>query len=210
MTMQASTLLTIPRISIGVGIALAVGIILATVGFLLAPAPYREALLFFAAACAAAGQLAVALYTARILQLTIDTQTASATALAEKEATREKQVLVTASLSFSERWTEASMFHARKQCQAIIDMRDRPNEIRELLLTNEESRENISNILNFLEQLAIAVREGACDETFAKRLFGGIVTNVWHATRAWVEDQRTSRSRPQLWAELQALYDRWR
>ncbi len=102
------------------------------------------------------------------------------------------------------------MFHARKQCQALIDMRNRPDDIKKCLADSEEIRENISNILNFLEQMAAAVRDGICDEPFAKRLFGGIVINVWHATREWVEDQRVSRGRSQLFVELEELYARWR
>jgi hypothetical protein len=54
------------------GVAATIAIVVGTLAFIFIPEPYKNALIFFVATLAAAGQLAVALYTARLLQLTAD------------------------------------------------------------------------------------------------------------------------------------------
>jgi hypothetical protein len=205
---EAGVLVTIPPVT--VSSVLAIAITLLTAAYLWLPPANQQLLLFFAACCAAAGQLAVALYTARILQLAMDTQVATAKAVTERENKTEDRLLFDTAQRFGERWTDASMVHLRTQCQELIDNRDKPAEIRKLLEANTAMQTNVGNMLNFLEQLALSVRERRCDEVFAKRLFCGIVTNMWHATESWVKEQRAKRGRSQLWAELEFLYNCWR
>jgi hypothetical protein len=116
---RASRFVTIPKIEVTVGAVLAAAIFLATAAFIWAPGPYREALVFFAAGCAAAGQLAVALYTVRTLQLTIRTQTDAAQHLAEQERRIDARYRQDAVSRFAERWNDSSMHEVRTQCREL-------------------------------------------------------------------------------------------
>lgn len=198
------------RFALTFGVAAAAAIAALTLWFVFAGDSVRTALLFFAAACAAAGQLGASLYAARVLQMTAQIHAESAGARAEKEAQLEKQLLEDAAARFGERWTDASMFHLRKECRALIENRTDPKKILDLVNGNENTAVNVGNILNFLEELSLSVLKGRCSEEIAKSLFCGIVINIWHATEPWVRQQRTNRGRPQLWMELETLYGRWR
>lgn len=154
---------------------------------------WRESLLFFVAACAAAGQLGAALYTARLLRFTL-TQSSPA----EDRAAR-----------FGERWTDAAMFHTRTACQNLVNERHNPTKILDDLKADNNKAVNAGNVLNFLEEMALSVNTGRCDEAMAKSLFCGVVVNIWHATEVWAKAQRVERGRPALWCELETLFGKW-
>jgi hypothetical protein len=207
---RANVIITIPRLTVTVGVVFFAVVVVMTAAFVFVPEQFRSALIFLAAAAAAAGQIAAALYTARVLQFTMNSQTAASRDMYLKDDATEKRLLAEVSFRFGERWNEAAMFHMRKQCQEIIEKRDQPDEIKNTIAANTDKQTNVGNILNFLEELALAVNEKKCDEAIAKRLFCGIVVNIWHATEGWVKEKRTARGRPQIWAELEALYHRWK
>ena len=207
---KANVLVSLPRISITVGIALAVGIVAVTSLYVLVSDEYRGALIFFAASVAAAAQLATALYTARVLQFTMNSQIAAEARLMQKESQLEVRHLQDSAAEFGRRWTDASMFHIRKQCKIIIDRREKPYEVLNEIKKSDDTQTNVGNVLNFLEELALSVNSRRCDGETAKKLFCGIVVNIWHATEPWVKEQRTTRGRAQLWSEFEALYHQWK
>ena len=198
------------RFVVTFGVVSALIIAGATVWFVLASDTIRAALIFFAAASAAAGQVGAALYTARTLRFAVDAQAKAATDLEAKEAKLERQQLEAAAAKFGERWTDASMFHLRKASQQIMDNRTNPAALQAAINEDKNLDLNVSNILNFLEELSVSVCKGRCDETIAKSLFCGIVLNTWHATEPWIRAERTRLGRGQLWTELENLYIRWR
>jgi RNA binding exosome subunit len=206
---EANTLFSV-KFTVTFGLVAAVFVVGTTIAYLFVPPPYQNSLIFFAAACAAAGHLGAALYAARILQFTIQSQTEATKTLAEKEERLERQALEDAAAKFGERWDNTSMFHLRKECQEIIDNKNNPQQIMTSIKGDKIKDVNVSNILNFLEELALSVNQKRCDETIAKLLFCGIVMNIWHATEPWVKSERTRLGRPPLWIELESLYQRWR
>ena len=117
------------RFVVTFGVVASIAVITSTAWFVFASEQTRAALLFFAAACAAAGGIGLALYTARILQFTVTTQSAAARDIATKEARLERQWLEDAAARFGERWTDASMFYLRKECRELIENRTDPQGI---------------------------------------------------------------------------------
>jgi hypothetical protein len=192
------------------GVAATIAVIAATAGYIYVDDPYKNAMLFFVASIAAAGQLGASLYTARILQFTVDTQAKSATDLAEKEAKIEKQLLEDAAARYGARWVDPAMYHMRKECIGIIDKRNTPDQVKKILQENENQATNIRNALNFLEDMALSVNRGRCDEGIARDLFCGIVLNIWHATGPWVVAERVRLGRTQAYVQLENLFNRWR
>jgi hypothetical protein len=187
------------RLVVTVGVAGLIAVASSTLAFMFVPEEYRNALIFFVAAAAAAGQLAIALYTARLLQLTINTKYKD-----------EKYILANAAAKFGEKWIDTSMYHVRKVCREVIESRAKPQEITDAIKADKDKEINVINILNFLEVLSMSVNQGLCDHDIAKCLFWGIVTHIWHATEPWIKSERIRLGRVQAWAELEALYLRWK
>jgi Domain of unknown function (DUF4760) len=204
------------RINMTFGIVAAIVVVAAGLVFWLVPTA-REALTFLAVCCAAAGQLAVALYTVRILQFSINSQAdAAGSAAAAQEGAAlaqielEKMRLAEVAAKFGERWTEASMFHARRVFDELLEHKSDGERVAELIKGSRQKETNVKNVLNFLEQLSYWVLTARCSEAVAKDLFAGIAINIWHATETWVKYQRAHRGRPQLWAQLESLYIKWK
>ena len=184
------------RFALTYGGLAAAAIAIATAWFVFAADSTRATLLFFAAACAAAGQLGASLYTARILDLTIRLNAEAAGKQSAKDAEDRQQRLDEAAARFGERWTDATMFYARKQFDEILEYKGDPNKVEELIKQSKDKETNVKNVLNFLEQLSLCVLKAQCNESVARDLFGGIVINIWHATENWVKFQRAHRGRP--------------
>lgn len=176
----------------GIAAALLVGA--TTSAYLWGPPSWQGPLMFFVVACAAAGQLGAALYTARLLAHTIS----HANPLEDMAA------------RFAERWNDPQMFYIRDACRTLVDNRNNPDIILTELRDDRKKATNAGNVLNFLEELALSIETKRCSDEMAKSLFCGIVLNTWHASEPWVRVQRTDRGRPQLWRKLEELYDRWR
>lgn len=192
------------------GVVATIAVIVATSAYILLDEPYKSGLIFFVAACAAAGQLGASLYTARILQFTVDTQNKASQDLSKKDAQLEKQLLEDAAAKYGSRWVDPSMYHTRKECGAVINKRTTPQNVKELLEKDENAATNIRNALNFLEDLSLSVNNGRCDEEIAKGLFCGIVLNIWHATSHWVQSERVRLGRTQAYVQLEQLFNGWK
>ena len=192
---KANTLFQIPRVTVTVGVALALLSAIIAVIYYTVPDAYKGAIIVFGTGLAASGAIAGAIYMGRTLTLYI-----------ESEARNTEEV----TFRFTERWNDPQMFHSRDVCRQIMDMKDKPeHERKKELNDNENLRKNVRPVLNFLEELALAVRIERTDSDLSKRMFAGIVISVYHVAEPWIKDQRLTRNRPQLWSELEWLYRKW-
>jgi hypothetical protein len=80
--------------------------------------------------------LALAFYTARLLQITINTQAKESQELDRqrelleiKEKKIEQHLLDEYAAKFGDRWVDTSMFHVRKVCREIVESRLKPQEV---------------------------------------------------------------------------------
>ena len=108
---RANVIITIPRLTVTVGVVFCAVVVAMTAAFVFVPEQFRSALIFLAAAAAAAaaGQIAAALYTARVLQFTMNSQTAASRDMYLKDDATEKRLLAEVSFRFGERWNEAAL-----------------------------------------------------------------------------------------------------
>jgi hypothetical protein len=201
-----NTLFSVPSVTIRLGVGLTLLVAALTFLYWLASDSWRPILIFFGAGLAAVGQLATAFYASRTMRHALQVEERR---LALEETSAKKQ-LEDAAARFGERWTDASMFHLRKECRELIENRNNPEAILKSLNADPAKATNAGNILNFLEELALSANKSRCNEEIARDLFCGIVLNIWHATEPWVKQQRVSRGRQQLWVQLQSLYERWK
>ena len=152
----------------------------------------------------------------RLLRFSIESQEAANSAATEAQNKlsqtweQRRTRLDDAAGRFGERWTDASMFHARKVFDELLEHKSDPAKVSELIKGDKDKETNVKNVLNFLEQLAFWTITEKCSETVARDLFGGIVITIWHATEVWIKYQHAHRGRPQLWAQLETLYARWK
>lgn len=206
---NVSTILTV-KLVVSFGVVATIIILAASIAFYSANDDTRTLLTFIVTSIAAAGQLGAAIYTARILQFTVDTQNKSSADLSEKEARVEQQLLEDAASRYGSRWVDPSMYHTRKECLSVIENRNSPQDVKRSLQEKEDKATNMRNALNFLEDMALSVNSGRCDEKIAKDLFCGIVLNIWHATGDWVQAERVRLGRTQAYIQIEVLFNRWK
>ena len=186
------------KITFTIGGALALLVIVLFGTYIMVPESHQGAVIFFGAALTVAGALATAFYTGRVLSLQVMVHEQSPQDIAFR---------------FSERWNDPQMFHTRDACRQIMDMLSPTVDAaraKDELEADEVMRRNLRPILNFLEELALAIRTERADQEITRRFFAGIVTNVFLVTEEWIKDQRAHRKRPQLWVEFEWLYKTWR
>lgn len=192
---EGSLLARIPSIPIRVWLVGLLALVALSAAFYFWPSG-RETLIFFSAALLGISAVGSNIYAARTLQIFLDRETRSPVEMA---------------FHYAERWNDPQMYHVRDACRQIMDMRgDAPEAARARIDENEPYRKNIRPILNFLEELSIAVRTGRADGETSNRFFAGIVINLFQVTEEWIKEQRRNRNRPKLWIELQWLYNQWK
>ena len=198
-------LFTIPRKPVGVGIGLVVLVAALTALYHFVPTPYQGTIVFFGAALAAAGAIAGGFYTGHILALYLRHEETVREEARRREEREQKEI----AFRYGERWNDPAMYYSRKVCRDIIAKRKEPEGINEELLANDDARTNANHILNFLDELALSVREGRADAEIAKRQFGGLVNHVSQALSVYMEQRVIDADRKEIWAELKWLNDQW-
>jgi hypothetical protein len=174
----------------GVSALLVVGF---SVAFAFLPS-YRDVITFVALAVTAAGGVGGAFYVAQSLAMQLEQQR-------EQEA-----------FSLIARWNSPDLFHSRAACYKALDLHNKQKDagaVTELLKSDAQLALNARHVLNFLEELAIAVRIEHVDEELAARAFAGLVIRSYRAFNPWINEHRTAAQRQKLWSELEALYEKW-
>jgi Domain of unknown function (DUF4760) len=201
-------ILRIPALTLTVGACLTGGVLVFLAVYLYVSEPYKNSLIFFAACCAAAGQLAAALYSARTLQLSVQLQDEAAARISRVET----QELGRAAFRFVERWNDPGMLPMRMQWHAILETKGKPDELKKQIEDGPDAemiKAHVKHVLNFLEEISLSVIQGYSDEDIAKHLFHGVVLMIWHCMGPWIKEQRVIHTRPQMWVNLENLYSRW-
>ena len=96
------------RFAVTYGVVAAFIVLILTFAYVFVPEALKAPVIFFVAACAAAGQLGAALYSARILQFTMDSHREANQKLAIKEEALAKRSAEDAAGRFGERCADSS------------------------------------------------------------------------------------------------------
>lgn len=213
---KGTAVFDIPRTPIKAGVGLAILVVILTVIFHFVPISYRATIVFLGAGLAAAGAIAGAFYTGRILKFymereerTIKEEERRAEQAHQDVLRREENARKEIAFKYGERWNNPAMYYSRKACREIISKRKNPQAIKDELLNDPDVRTNVNNVLNFLDELALSVREGRADNEIAKRQFGGLVQHFFSALRLYREHWVVDFGREDVWAELNWLYNQW-
>lgn len=180
----------------------AVVIIVLTICYYLASDSIKDTIVFIAASCAAAGAILAAFYSARGLELSTRGMVNAIGASERETAVRRRHY----AMRFAERWNDAAMFHMRDIIRELFELVPDSPEFAQL---GRERKTNVIHCLNFLEEIALAIKSGDADEDILKDAFRGAVLEASTKLQNWIREQRVSRGRPRVWCELEELARKW-
>ncbi len=180
-------------------VILAIVVILLTIVFHYCSA-WRDSMTFgIGAGALAAGALA-SYYIGRTLGETIDQR---------GEAIQNAKIA--RAFEFHRRWNDPALAQIKANFRELIDSgkAHMAENVERLIEDDKAKRTAVVEVLNFFEEVAIAVHSGAADGETLLRGFRGPLTE-YHATlQPWIKQHRSSKKRPTMWIELERLVEIW-
>lgn len=184
---------------IGISSALTVLVIGAALIFWYVPR-LRDILTFLGAAFAMAAGVIAAYYIGKTLQITVNQR--------DEGLNADK---VDKAFSFIQRWNTAPLNERKLWWSLLQDMRSRSAPEIDDLLQQVENRTMVVEVLNFFEEMSLAVNEGLADEVTLAKFFRTILEGYYSLLADWINKQRTDRThpRPRVFIQFEELAKRW-
>jgi Domain of unknown function (DUF4760) len=114
------------------------------------------------------------------------------------------------------RWNSPDMFHARTSWHKITEtfqekVAGGADGVKSLLLSPDQliANHNVRYLLNFFEEIALAVRHHHADEPLLKSFFGSIIARGDEALKTWIPEHRRFTGRSDIWCEFDWLSEKW-
>jgi len=163
--------------------------------------PTQRPLIAFTAACiGGAAAVTAATYAGRSLALSAQQQ---------REHLESSKRL--GALKFVERWNNPGMHHVKLTARDVVrEKRKTPELDLEKELEDRTKSANVADVLNFFEEMAIAIQLGLIDEGTVRQFFRGIVVTYYDAFGGWIEKRRSERSNPRFFKEYEWLWKQWK
>ncbi|MDE0332849.1 MAG: DUF4760 domain-containing protein [Nitrospinae bacterium] len=180
-------------VHIGLVAIIFVGVIVGVYFFL--PA-HKELATFIAIAVGAASAIVSAFYIAQSVYANVESEQ------------------MTRTMSLTSEWNTASFFDSKKAVIGLIKpIAAKPREerlkiIQEEIKDNEILELNITNVLNYLEDLAVLVDKGFVDEETIRELFQTNGLRYYDVFEPWIADLRNRRGN-RLYQGLENLCRKW-
>lgn len=116
------------------------------------------------------------------------------------------------SFGYMVRWNDPAFSKLKHRWREILEViRGRsPEDIEKLLNENKEDRTTAVDVLNFFEEMAIAIKFGTADELILREAFHGIIIDYYSTAEPWIERHRAAKARPRFLCELEELRDKWK
>lgn len=116
-----------------------------------------------------------------------------------------------ASARYVERWNNPSYLELKTKWRELNSSVENftPEEIAAMLERDLEKRITVVEILNFFEEMAVAILTEMADEKLLKRTFCIAIRKAYQRYGHWIDVHRTNRNARAYWSETQTLYERW-
>jgi len=202
-------------VSIKFGLLGLAAVVLATAMFALWK-NQREVIAFAAAAAVGAGAVGSTYYASATLRQTAALQSEAAslalqaaTQAAERERGAAGRQRIAASLRIMERLNDPLFARTRRRWRverARIKSESLDQTIRRLD-TDVESRSTVQDMLNMLEEMALAVHNDAVDEKVLRDYSETLVLDTYGVLRGWIERRQMETRKG--WVQLKKLDEKW-
>jgi hypothetical protein len=111
------------------------------------------------------------------------------------------------------RWDESSFAAARITVREILlsvtPHKNRSDHLQDWLKQKPSARQDVTLILNLLEQVAIFWKAGLLDEGLLQEFYKPIVKQCWDVLNPYVMMRRLEENDKAVYAALEKLYDAW-
>ena len=114
--------------------------------------------------------------------------------------------------SFAQRWNDPRLVNVRKNWAAVREeiSGKSADEINAFFKEKAKLRIATAFVLNFFEEMAIAIHLGVADEETLKRIFRTMVVGCYKDLSPWIGKRREKKKRLRIWVEFEDLYDSWK
>ncbi|MDA2924637.1 DUF4760 domain-containing protein [Acidobacteria bacterium AH-259-L09] len=187
------------RFPVNYSVALGIAVVILTLAYWYFD--YSKTVQFLAIAAGVAAGILSAIYVGRGLA------SAAAQRQAEVEARR-----VAGAFDFARRWNDPRLEEIRKTYGfARRSAKGKaPDQIDQILEKQVDLKEAVLAVLNFFEEMSIAVSTKTADEETLKRFFKTMVLICYNTLSPWITDRRRRLNRPRIWQDFEKLFDRWK
>jgi Domain of unknown function (DUF4760) len=175
-------------------LALLAGVACLTYVFSRAGEDLRKTITFGSSLFGAAVGISTLFYTAQNIRRTNDEKQSSA-------ATR-----------FVERWNDPGFFEIKSRWRSLNEelQRLKQDERNVLLSENLVARTTAIEVLNFFEEMSVAINTGSVDQALLQRFFRTMVLGYWEQYRYWIEHWRQMRNAPRFCIEFEQVVRNWK
>jgi hypothetical protein len=184
---------------VGISALLTVGVFGAAFVFWRYPQSH-DLLTFLGSAFAMVAAVVAAYYIGKTLQITVWQRDAGLTS--EK---------VDKAFTYIHRWNTAPL-DERKQWWSLLNQLQskKISEINEIL-SEIENRTMVVEVLNFFEEMCLAINEGLADEVTLMKFFRTMLDTYYSLLYNWIHKQRTDpvRPRPRAFIQFEAVAKKW-
>jgi hypothetical protein len=109
-----------------------------------------------------------------------------------------------------ERWTSPDMVPMRAVLMDILEKRLDPSTLVRANKDLYDKRNSVVSILNFLEEVSIAVHRKAASEGRLRDFYGAIVRNSHDQLMVWIDTERDLDGNDKYYIEFEKLAIRWK
>lgn len=172
---------------------------------------YQPTIIFGASSLGGLGALAGAFYLARQLVLTTQQQKVAMQQIKTEQEAAIKQKRLEIALRYLERWNNPQFHHVKIAAGKVLEIKEKKGEeaVTALLYEDATFRSNVTDILNFFEEIALAIDLEVVDEDTLKRAYSGLVHLYFMALQNFIEKRRNQFTNPLISIEVENLHKRW-
>ncbi|MEP6518779.1 DUF4760 domain-containing protein [Microcoleus vaginatus] len=187
------------NLTMGIGITTFIAALtLIAVHFHDSQSKYRDTLNFAVTTLATAAGISSAVYALRGIEINLE----------DKKIDR--------TLRYIQIWNDPSYFSVRqiaakihKDLKPLANDDTKSNEYMNQIYADAEKKQEIVNILNFLEEMSMCVHFGLVDEKSLKEFYRYIVCTYYDTFTLFIHRSRKERNNPKLYIHLTELSEQW-
>jgi Domain of unknown function (DUF4760) len=128
----------------------------------------------------------------------------------EEIGTRREQIeheRARGALQFVSDWNAPEFYHAKNKGREVLEYFEKNGHADCDFI--KERQQNLMDVLNFFEEMSIAIQLGHVDDIVAKRVFRSIAIRYWQMTEPWIKNRRAAKGNPRLVCEFETLIKNW-